>query len=288
LTPTKFSYIHSFSITENYAVFFFYPVIIDNAKVLEKNFHVFEAFKWSNETENTDIYVVDLNSGDVKGPFTTPWVYSAHHINAYEDSEEEIVLDLVPAGFFFKAFRLEEMLQPPMLEVETGEAMRALRYTINIETGQVRTATFPNTINNKHIDKFDFPTINENHRGKRYCYTYGVSSCSISRHALVKKNLCNSEEDKVLYRENHYMSEMQFLPNPGGEREDDGVLLTIGMDGNREQSYLLLLDARTFTPINHAFLPHNIPWSAHGLHFPEATWETARGSQPGGHSRDEL
>ena len=43
----------------------------------------------------------------------------------------------------------------------------------------------------------DFPTINENHRGKRYCYTYGVSSFSISRHALVKKNLCNSEEDKV-------------------------------------------------------------------------------------------
>ena len=67
LTPTKFSYIHSFSITENYAVFFFYPVIIDNAKVLEENFHVFEAFKWSNETENTDIFVVDLNSGDVKG-----------------------------------------------------------------------------------------------------------------------------------------------------------------------------------------------------------------------------
>ena len=67
LKPPKFSYIHSFSITENYAVFFFYPVIIDNAKVLEENFHVFEAFKWSNETENTDIFVVDLKNGDVKG-----------------------------------------------------------------------------------------------------------------------------------------------------------------------------------------------------------------------------
>ena len=27
--PTKFSYIHSFSITENYAIFLFYPVKID-------------------------------------------------------------------------------------------------------------------------------------------------------------------------------------------------------------------------------------------------------------------
>ena len=100
------------------------------------------------------------------------------------------------------------------------------------------------------------------------------------------------------------MSEMQFLPAPGeiiaeliptdrliagGEREDDGVLLTIGMDGNREQSYLLLLDARTLTPINQAFLPHNIPWSAHGLHFPEATWGPGSQSQPSSHdSREEL
>ena len=149
------------------------------------------------------------------------------------------------------------MLHPPTVEWgegeegegdRTGESFgRAVRYTINIETGEVSTATFPNTINNRHIDKFgrdkiiiiiitllnitsDFPTINENYRGKKYCYTYGVSSFSVSRHALVKKNLCNSEEDKVrltkerilstlitkvLYRENHYMSEMQFLPRPG-------------------------------------------------------------------------
>ena len=56
-----------------------------------------------------------------------------------------------------------------------------------------------------------------------------------------------------------------------GTSEDDGALITIGYDGNRQQSYLLLLDARTFTPMNTAYLPHNIPWSAHGMHFPEAT-----------------
>ena len=32
--PTKFSYMHSFSITENYAVFLFYPVKIDAKVVL--------------------------------------------------------------------------------------------------------------------------------------------------------------------------------------------------------------------------------------------------------------
>lgn len=74
---------------------------------------------------------------------------------------------------------------------------------------------------------------------------------------------------QVYYVENNYMSEMHFLPDPSGKAEDDGVLITIGFDGVREQSYLLLINATTFTPMNKAFLPHHIPWSAHGMHFPE-------------------
>ena len=59
----------------------------------------------------------------------------------------------------------------------------------------------------------------------------------------------------------------------GGTSEDDGVLITIVFDGPKKQSYLLLLDAKSLTPINHSYLPHNIPWSAHGMYFPEATME---------------
>merc|ERR1711915_937849 len=74
------------------------------------------------------------------------------------------------------------------------------------------------------------------------------------------------------YKENHYVGEAHFLPKPGGKSEDDGVLITIVFDGPKKQSYLLLLDAKSFTPINHSYLPHNIPWSAHGMFFPEATF----------------
>ena len=67
LKPPKFSYIHSFSITENYAVFLFYPVIIDPKRYPESNFHVFELFDGSNLTDTTDVFVVNLKNGDVKG-----------------------------------------------------------------------------------------------------------------------------------------------------------------------------------------------------------------------------
>ena len=65
---------------------------------------------------------------------------------------------------------------------------------------------------------------------------------------------------------------MFFIASPQPKSEDDGVLVSITFDGENEQSYLVLIDALTFAVIDRAWLPHNIPWSAHGMHFPEAKW----------------
>ena len=101
---------------------------------------------------------------------------------------------------------------------------------------------------------------------------YGVSAFDYSRTALVKKNLCDATKDKVIYQENHYVSEMTFIANPKGSKEDDGVLITFVFDGPKEQSYLLVLDGQTFEEIDRSYLPYNIPNSIHGMHFPEAKW----------------
>ena len=90
--------------------------------------------------------------------------------------------------------------------------------------------------------------------------------------ALVKKNLCDAREDKVIYRENHYPSEMYFIAHPNGSDEDDGILITFVLDGPKEQTYLLVLDAKSFEEIDRSYLPYNIPMSVHGMHFPEAKW----------------
>lgn len=243
-------------------------------------------FDGSNKTDTTDIFVVDTKTGSVLGPFHTDWIFSLHHINAYENEDNEIILDLTPSPFenMREYLRLENILNPPLegspeAEVSTTDKLEITRYKINLKSGKVINSHFPNTINSRYINTFDFPTINEAYRGKKYCYVYGVSAFAYSRTALVKKNVCNPEDDKVYYLEDHYMTEMHFLPNPASRAEDDGVLITIGFSGVKEQSYLLLIDATTFLPINTAFLPHNIPWSAHGMHFPEATWSLNGGNQ---------
>ena len=74
---------------------------------------------------------------------------------------------------------------------------RFSRYRINTKSGKVVPSQFPNSIKNRFINNFDFPTINEEYRGRKYCFVYGMSAIAYSRVALVKKNLCNSDEDKV-------------------------------------------------------------------------------------------
>ena len=106
----------------------------------------------------------------------------------------------------------------------------------------------------------------------QYCIIYGWSSYDYSRIGLVKKNVCDHSRDIVRYTEDHYPSEMFFIANPEGQSEDDGVLVTITYDGAKEQSYFMVIDAITFTEIDRAYLPQVIPWSAHGMHFPEAKW----------------
>ena len=75
----------------------------------------------------------------------------------------------------------------------------------------------------------------------------------------------------------HLTLTVQLLPISGAKDEDDGILSSIVFDGEREQSYLLLLDARTLTTLARAYLPMNLPWSAHGMHFPEATFAALNG-----------
>ena len=201
--PTKFSYIHSFSITENYVIIMFYPVVIDPKRYPESNFHAFELFQ-DNKTDTTDTFVVNTKTGAVQGPIRSDWYYAAHHMNAYESSESEIILDITPTPFdnMRTYLEMDNMMNPPAdgtpeAEMSTTHGDEIARYTIDLKAESVTVSQFPNTLNSRFINTFDFPTINEAYRGKKYCYIYGVAAFAYSRTALVKKNVCDSTDDKV-------------------------------------------------------------------------------------------
>ena len=272
LKPKIDGMMHSFSITENYAVFFFYPATVDATSFWSLNFHVFEGLK-NMPNEPTEIFVVDLKTGAVTKRMTD-YTFSYHHVNAYENKDGKIITDLIRNQYdgIHEYVKLDNMLNPPkVLNESEPSPLLFERYVIDLKSDDVQKIVFSDE---KHDDRyynhFDFPTVNEDYRGKPYCIAYGWSNYGVSRTTLVKRNLCDHTKSLNWMVENHYSSEMYFISNPNPQSEDDGLLVTLVFDGTKEQSYLLLLDAKTMTPLNKAYLPHNIPWSAHGIYFDEA------------------
>jgi len=54
--------------------------------------------------------------------------------------------------------------------------------------------------------------------------------------------------------------EPTFLPDPEGIEEDDGVHLSVVLDGTKGKSYLLVLDARTFDEVRRADMEIVVPF----------------------------
>merc|ERR1719487_1968153 len=84
---------------------------------------------------------------------------------------------------------------------------------------------------------------------------------------LAKRNLCTGER-LGWYEPNMYPSEVEFVPNPSGTAEDDGVLLGIVFDGNTNSSFFQILDAQTMKRLAKAPLPIKVPFPVHSSFFP--------------------
>ena len=58
-----------------------------------------------------------------------------------------------------------------------------------------------------------------------------------------------------------------FLADPDGVDEDDGVCLSVVLDGTKGKSHLLVLDAKTFEEVGRAEMEVVVPFGFHGTHF---------------------
>ncbi|WP_041275086.1 carotenoid oxygenase family protein [Desulfotomaculum nigrificans] len=54
---------------------------------------------------------------------------------------------------------------------------------------------------------------------------------------------------------------------PNAAAEDDGVILSLVLDTKKGNSFLLILDACSFTELARAEIPHPIPFGSHGQYY---------------------
>ena len=267
---TKAPYMHAFSVTPNYVILFAAPYYINVVKLLEYA-DAYSGLEWF-PSENATIHVVEIKTGKVTS-IDISTMNPSHHANAYEE-DGKIIMDtfIYPDPFFANCFALE-VLRNESKRDSLVYAPHIKRFTIDLNTRNVIISTFAENPKIPFINNMEIPAINENYRHKKYCYLYGVAlksdKKSFSKTALGKLDVCGNNEDKFWFTEGHFPLEMWFVPTPNATREDDGVLLTPVMDGQKRQSYLLLLNATTMTTINRAYLPSLVPFTIHGRFFPD-------------------
>lgn len=253
------AYMHSFGVTERYAVLAEFPLVVNPLDLLLKARPFIDNYRWEPE-RGTRFTVVDLRDGSLRGQYESAACFAFHHVNAFEDGEE-LVVDLAAAEdpSLIDALYLDNIRSPEPRPA--GSYPSFTRHRIDLRGGRVRTER--PTAENLELPRIAY----RDHNGRDYGYAYGTSVNDPDDNAffnqLIKLDV-RSGDTKIWAEDGCAPAEPVFVPAPDGKGEDDGVALSVVLDSRRGDSFLLVLDAQAFEELARAEVRQVVPFSIHG------------------------
>ena len=261
------SYIHSFGMSEHYIIIVQYPYRVSPMDLLLSGKPFIENYKWYPE-DGARFVVMDKQSGEIVGDFQTTAFFTFHHVNAFEhDGELFVDLSAYDSPTVINDLYLEQLRgNAPRVDSVAKSELRRYRLPLN-------TTQQPVTYEVLSEQGVELPTINyQRYNGRDYGVAYGISMDKQRPEAvsnqLVRVDVC-ARETKLWAQESCYPGEPIFVERPGARAEDDGVVLSVVLNGVKGNSFLLVLDAHTFEEIGRAEVPHHVPFGFHGWYFPD-------------------
>jgi len=253
----KPAYMHSFANTRRYTVLVEFPFVVDPLSIRFSNDTIAESYVWKPE-RGTRFTVLDRRRGEVVSePVAEPF-FAFHHVNAYAVGDDEIVMDICAYedASVVDEFYLDEIRHEPPLDLPGAELRR---YSLSLADGTVESET----LYDGHIE---LPRVRDELDGKKHRYVYGVGNetnppCDMPN-ALVK---FDTEDGEATVRDGDgYPSEPVFVPEPDGESEDEGVVLTVVLEPDEGSSSLLVLDAEDMSEVVRVDVGRPVPFGFHG------------------------
>jgi carotenoid cleavage dioxygenase-like enzyme len=254
-------YLHSFGMSGRYIVIFEYPYTVDTLTLLLSGRPFIENFRWQPE-RGTRILVFERATGELAWQCETDACFAFHHVNARDDGDE-IVLDLVayPDADIVSAFYIERLRQPGA-RLPQGELRR---YRLS----RARRMATHEPLSDAGIELSHFESARLNTRPYHWLYGMGMQQdapeCMYNR--LVKLDLSGGAVCEW-HAPGCYPGEPVFVREPGRTAEDSGAVLSLVLDAQARNSFLLVLDAASFRERARAVLPHAVLLGYHGLFVP--------------------
>ncbi|XP_038180060.1 beta,beta-carotene 9',10'-oxygenase isoform X2 [Arvicola amphibius] len=298
----KPSYYHSFGMTENFIIFIEQPLKMKlwkmvSSKIRGKAFA--DGISWEPQY-NTRFHVVDKHTGQ-----TLPGVYYSkpfvtfHQINAFED-HGCIVIDLCcqDDGRSLEVYQLQNLRKAgeglnqvynsmaksfprrfvlPLdvtVDAPVGRNLSPLSYSSAsaVKQGNGEIWCSPENLHHEDLVEeggIEFPQINYGRfNGKKYNFFYGCGFRHLVGDSLIKVDVVN--KTLTVWREDgFYPSEPIFVPAPGADEEDAGVVLSVVITPKQSESnFLLVLDAKNMEELGRAEVSVQMPYGFHGTFVP--------------------
>jgi carotenoid cleavage dioxygenase-like enzyme len=260
------SYLHQFANTPNYLVLLHYPLFWQVMGIATGT-EILPHMKW-DASKGTRVQVIDKRTWTITREYTTDATFAYHHLNAYEDGDN-VIVDILTnicddstgdaSCDDMNKFQLETLKDNSFFI--KGSPLR--RFTVPV-TGDGDISWYD--INNRGMG---LHAVHPLMKGQKHRYAWALDNKGpgVWWNALVKIDMEKDDSASLQwYKEDHYPSEVSFIPRPGATEEDDGVLVSIvlGNDGAVKTSYMLVLDAKDMSVIATVPAPVHLPFPSHG------------------------
>lgn len=256
------SYMHSFAVTDRYVILTEFPLVVNPMDLIISNKGFINNFHWKPE-RGTHFRVIRRDTGEEIGNFRADPFFAFHHINAYENGND-IIIDIVTypdaniitdvGGYTSGGNKVDP----------EGRQLQVQRFTLTLPQGRIHTETIVKA-------PMEFPRFNERYEGKAYTFAY-VADPRDPNGALTDIRYLSkiNMDTKTLItwgEAGTFPGEPIFVPSPDAQSEDDGVILCIVMQPEKNNSFLLVLDAKNMQEIGRAIAPYRIPLGLHARFF---------------------
>lgn len=253
------AYMHSIGMTDKFIILTEVPLLVNQLKFRFANKPFIENYQWKPD-KGTKIHLIEKRTGNIKSFEIEPF-FAFHHVNGFEQ-DEEVVFDIV-------GYENAEIIDN--LYLDHLRSSQAVEWTGQLWRFRIKPTE--NSVSKEIISTvpFELPRINyDKVNGQPYKYAYGTGTSIPGNFFdnITKVDVSNGEVKKW-HADHCYHGEAVFVEKPSAKFEDEGVLLSVVLDVQKKNSFLLVLDAKDLKEIARAQVPQHITFALHGQFVPD-------------------